>query len=58
MVCFSGEDVLNIKTGTFPIHQQKQQGFVVGFSGSKIFALDDQSMLVMDNFWNSWIAVF
>lgn len=34
MLCFSsGNGVLNIKTGKFPVHQQKMQGFVVGFKG-------------------------
>lgn len=39
MLCFSsGSGVLNIKTAKFPVHQQKMQGFVVGFKGIIIFA--------------------
>lgn len=41
MLCFSGNNgTLSIKTGTFPVYQQKFQGFVVGFQGSKIFCLN------------------
>ncbi|XP_023561688.1 intraflagellar transport protein 122 homolog isoform X3 [Octodon degus] len=39
MLCFSGGGYLNIKASTFPVHQQKMQGFVVGYNGSKIFCL-------------------
>uniref|UniRef100_A0A2K5N918 IFT122 second beta-propeller domain-containing protein n=1 Tax=Cercocebus atys TaxID=9531 RepID=A0A2K5N918_CERAT len=39
MLCFSGGGYLNIKASTFPVHRQKLQGFVVGYSGSKIFCL-------------------
>nr|KAF6335234.1 intraflagellar transport 122 [Pipistrellus kuhlii] len=39
MLCFSGGGYLNIKASTFPVHQQKLQGFVVGYNGSKIFCL-------------------
>lgn len=31
MLCFSGNGQLVIKTGDFPLHVQKMQGFVVGF---------------------------
>jgi hypothetical protein len=31
MFCYSGNGMLSIKTGDFPLHQQKLQGFVVGF---------------------------
>ncbi|KAI8842583.1 WD40-repeat-containing domain protein [Chytridium lagenaria] len=33
VLCYSGNGVLNIKAGNFPAHQQKMQGFVVGFKG-------------------------
>jgi intraflagellar transport protein 122 len=36
MLCFSGNGLLNIKAGNFPVHQQKLQGFVVGFKGTLI----------------------
>ena len=48
MLCFSGNGMLSIKTGTFPLHQQKLQGFVVGFSGSKIFCLHCVAMQTID----------
>ncbi|XP_064607326.1 intraflagellar transport protein 122 homolog isoform X2 [Liolophura sinensis] len=44
MLCFSGNGILNIKASNFPVHQQKLQGFVVGFSGSKIFCLHVYAM--------------
>eukprot|EP00164_Ancoracysta_twista_P001588 GFYU01002082.1.p1 GENE.GFYU01002082.1~~GFYU01002082.1.p1 ORF type:complete len:1195 (-),score=419.63 GFYU01002082.1:77-3661(-) len=48
MLCFSGAGLLSIKTGTFPVHQQKLQGFVVGFKGSKIFCLHYVAMQTID----------
>jgi intraflagellar transport protein 122 len=48
MFCFSGNGMLNIKTGKFPKHAQKLQGFVVGFKGSKIFCLHYVSMQTID----------
>lgn len=48
MLCFSGNGVLNIKTGDFPLHSQKLPGFVVGFTGSKIFVLHSISMQTVD----------
>jgi intraflagellar transport protein 122 len=48
MLCFSGGGLLSIKTGTFPVHQQKLQGFVVGFKGSKIFCLHFVAMQTID----------
>eukprot|EP00727_Mastigamoeba_balamuthi_P011662 m51a1_g7118 putative intraflagellar transport protein 122 homolog isoform x2 (1281) ;mRNA; r:111972-117314 len=48
MLCFSGNGMLNIKAGTFPVHQQKMQGFVVGFKGSKIYCLHIYSMQSID----------
>jgi intraflagellar transport protein 122 len=34
MLCYSGNGQLTIKTGDFPLHVQKMQGFVVGFKVS------------------------
>ncbi|KAJ3125536.1 hypothetical protein HK101_005920, partial [Irineochytrium annulatum] len=48
MLCYSGNGILNIKAGTFPAHQQKMQGFVVGFKGSKIFCLHVYAMTTVD----------
>lgn len=48
MYCYSGNGMLNIKTGKFPKHAQKLQGFVVGFKGSKIFCLHYVSMQTID----------
>ncbi|KAF4738243.1 hypothetical protein FOZ62_023579, partial [Perkinsus olseni] len=44
MVAYSGNNLLCIKTGSFPSHPQKLHGFVVGFKGSKIFCLNFSSM--------------
>jgi len=46
MMCFSSNGYLNIKASNFPVHQRKMQGYVVGFSGSKIFCLKDLTMQV------------
>ncbi|KAJ3215015.1 hypothetical protein HDU67_000968 [Dinochytrium kinnereticum] len=48
VLCYSGNGVLNIKAGSFPAHQQKMQGFVVGFKGSKIFCLHIYAMTTVD----------
>jgi len=48
MVAYSGQNMLSIKTGDFPPHSQKLQGFVVGFKGSKIFCLHYVSMQTID----------
>uniref|UniRef100_A0A8C5PU28 Intraflagellar transport protein 122 homolog n=1 Tax=Leptobrachium leishanense TaxID=445787 RepID=A0A8C5PU28_9ANUR len=48
MLCFSGGGFLNIKASNFPVHQQKLQGFVVGYNGSKIFCLHVYSMSSVD----------
>ncbi|XP_066100588.1 intraflagellar transport protein 122 homolog isoform X2 [Saccopteryx bilineata] len=48
MLCFSGGGYLNIKASTFPVHQQKLQGFVVGYNGSKIFCLHAFSMSAVE----------
>ncbi|XP_025930636.1 intraflagellar transport protein 122 homolog isoform X3 [Apteryx rowi] len=48
MLCFSGGGYLNIKASNFPVHQQKLQGFVVGYNGSKIFCLHIFSMSAVE----------
>ena len=48
MLCYSGNNTLSIKAGAFPPHQQKMLGFVVGFSGSKIFCLHVYSMTTIE----------
>lgn len=48
MLAYSGSSMLCIKTGSFPPHMQKLQGFVVGFKGSKIFCLHYISMQTID----------
>lgn len=48
MLCYSGNGQLSIKTADFPLAQQKLQGFVVGFKGSKIFCLHFVSMNTID----------
>mmetsp|Transcript_43067 Transcript_43067/g.76259 ORF Transcript_43067/g.76259 Transcript_43067/m.76259 type:complete len:999 (-) Transcript_43067:43-3039(-) len=48
MLAYSGNNMLCIKTGNFPPHMQKLQGFVVGFKGSKIFCLHYISMQTID----------
>ncbi|XP_061625468.1 intraflagellar transport protein 122 homolog isoform X4 [Phyllopteryx taeniolatus] len=48
MLCFSGNGYLNIKASNFPVHQQKMQGFMVGFNGSKIFCLHVCSMSAVE----------
>uniref|UniRef100_A0A4W3GC19 Intraflagellar transport protein 122 homolog n=1 Tax=Callorhinchus milii TaxID=7868 RepID=A0A4W3GC19_CALMI len=48
MLCFSGGGFLNIKASNFPVHQQKLQGFVVGYNGSKIFCLHVYAMSAVE----------
>ena len=48
MLCFSAHNTLSIKTGSFPIHQQRMQGVVVGFKGSRIYALHYVAMQAVD----------
>mmetsp|Transcript_26127 Transcript_26127/g.60322 ORF Transcript_26127/g.60322 Transcript_26127/m.60322 type:complete len:1204 (+) Transcript_26127:58-3669(+) len=47
-VCYSGKDSLAIKTGSFPVHREKLQGFVVGVRGSKVFCLHFVAMKTVD----------
>ena len=48
MLCFSGSGVLSIKTGVFPLHTQKLPGYVVGFTGSKVFSLQATTTVAVD----------
>ncbi|TPX34245.1 hypothetical protein SmJEL517_g03062 [Synchytrium microbalum] len=48
MLCYSGNGLVHIKSGNFPAHQQKLQGFVVGFKGSRIFCLNVYAMTTVD----------
>ncbi|MED6266259.1 hypothetical protein CHARACLAT_000298, partial [Characodon lateralis] len=48
MLCFSGNGYLNIKASNFPVHQQKMQGYMVGYNGSKIFCLHVYSMSAVE----------
>jgi len=48
MLCFSGHGTLSIKTGAFPVHQQRMQGVVVGFKGSRIYALNYVALQAID----------
>ncbi|RLO00186.1 hypothetical protein DYB28_010198, partial [Aphanomyces astaci] len=48
MLCFAGQNQLKIKTGNFPVHAQRMQGFVVGFTGSKVFCLHALAVQAMD----------
>ncbi|RLN56691.1 hypothetical protein BBJ29_006329 [Phytophthora kernoviae] len=48
MLCFGGNGQLKIRAGQFPGHTQRMQGFVVGFSGSKVFALSALSVQTID----------
>jgi intraflagellar transport protein 122 len=43
-LCYSGKDQLSIKTGDFPVHREKMQGYVVGVRGSKVFCLHQIAM--------------
>eukprot|EP00041_Stephanoeca_diplocostata_P034387 m.1171057 g.1171057 ORF g.1171057 m.1171057 type:complete len:1193 (+) comp24511_c0_seq1:191-3769(+) len=48
MLCYSGSGYLHMKAGTYPVHRQKMQGFVVGFQGSSIYSLHVYSMMSVD----------
>ncbi|KAG4084721.1 WD40-repeat-containing domain protein [Neocallimastix lanati (nom. inval.)] len=44
MLCYSGNGSLYVKVDDFPSYEQKMQGFVVGFKGTKVFCLHVYSM--------------
>ena len=39
LLCYSGMGWVYIKTGSFPCNKQKGQGFVVGFTGTRVYSL-------------------
>jgi intraflagellar transport protein 122 len=47
MLCYSGNGQLVIKTGDFPLHVQKMQGFVVGFKVSCMTRSRSAALLVI-----------
>lgn len=48
MLCFSGPGLLSIKTGDFPVHQQRHIGVVVGLTGSEILSLNYTALARVD----------
>ncbi|CEG41209.1 intraflagellar transport protein 122 homolog [Plasmopara halstedii] len=48
MLCFGGNGQLKIRAGEFLGHTQRMQGFVVGFTRSKVFSLGALSVQTID----------
>lgn len=48
MVCFGGNGQLKVRAGPFAGHTQRMQGFVVGFTGAKVFTLSASSVQTID----------
>ncbi|VDK30509.1 unnamed protein product [Gongylonema pulchrum] len=48
LLCYSGGGALCIKAHNFAPHQQRMQGFVVGFSGKRVFCLHMFAMTAME----------
>uniref|UniRef100_A0A0M3INF2 Intraflagellar transport protein 122 homolog n=1 Tax=Ascaris lumbricoides TaxID=6252 RepID=A0A0M3INF2_ASCLU len=48
LLCYSGGGALSIKAHNFPAYQQRMQGFVVGFSGKRVFCLHMFAMTAME----------
>ncbi|KAL3982366.1 WD domain G-beta repeat family protein [Acanthocheilonema viteae] len=48
LLCYSGGGVLCIKANNFSSHQQRMQGFVVGFSGKRVFCLHMFAMIAVE----------
>ncbi|KAJ2997530.1 hypothetical protein HDV02_005419 [Globomyces sp. JEL0801] len=47
-ICFSGNNLLNVRINKLVVHQQQMQGFVVGFKGSKVFSLNVYQMAILN----------
>jgi intraflagellar transport protein 122 len=48
LLCYSGSGVLCIKAAHFASHQQRMQGFVVGFAGKRVFCLHMYAMTSLE----------
>lgn len=48
MLCFSGDEILSIRTSDFPVYKMKLQGSVVGFSRSKVYCLHNGKIQTTD----------
>ncbi|MCP9265899.1 hypothetical protein DINM_021310 [Dirofilaria immitis] len=48
LLCYSGNGALCVKADNFSSHQQRMQGFVVGFSGKRVFCLHMFAMIAME----------
>uniref|UniRef100_A0A0N4ZE90 Intraflagellar transport protein 122 homolog n=1 Tax=Parastrongyloides trichosuri TaxID=131310 RepID=A0A0N4ZE90_PARTI len=48
LLCYSGSNILTVKASDFTPNSQKMQGFVVGFSGKKIFSLHLYQMTTIE----------
>lgn len=48
MMCYTGNNLLSIKTGALPAYQQRMQGLVVGFKANKVFTLHMSVMTTVD----------
>ncbi|VIO86943.1 Uncharacterized protein BM_BM3532 [Brugia malayi] len=48
LLCYAGGGALCIKADSFSSHQQRMQGFVVGFSGKRVFCLHMFTMIAVE----------
>ncbi|XP_065214169.1 intraflagellar transport protein 122 homolog [Planococcus citri] len=48
MLCYSGNDVLNIKVNDCQPHQMRFSGYVIGVYGSKVFSLNGSNIVTID----------
>ncbi|XP_042142808.1 intraflagellar transport protein 122 homolog [Ixodes scapularis] len=48
ILCFTGNGTLSVKAADFPVLRQRLEGFVVGFSGSKVFCLQHNTVATVE----------
>ncbi|CAJ0928653.1 unnamed protein product, partial [Mesorhabditis belari] len=48
LLCYSGNGILTLRAGTLPGSTQRMMGFVVGFSGNKVFCLHMYAMSAVE----------